>query len=314
MNNSLAGCKNQKKYNSYKSNTSKEVNRINTNSPDYKKNFLTKKDEIHIKFGTGEIKSNMIRDDICIGHGDNKICLENFLFLSAFDMSENPFSEVEFDGILGLGFPELSTSKESNFLQNLLNSKKITNKIFAFFFRKNFFPFKYDKKIYNKYNMEYKYEKKYENKLSELVIGGIDFNRIKGEIYFNEIISKKYWEVKLDNIYYGRTKLPYCNKVDCTAIIDTGTSTLGVSNEFLRIFKKLSKLEKDCSNLKTLRPLIFEIGGVFYQLDAKDYVLKFKINGIKDFEYMVPDDEVEEKYLIFKLNLNYFYNLVLYVH
>ena len=135
-------------------------------------------------------------------------------------------------------------------------------------------------------------EKKFQENLSELVIGGIDFKRIKGEIYFMDIISKKYWEVKLDNIYYGRTKLPFCSKVKCTAIIDTGTSTIGVSDNFLRVFKKLTNLDKNCSNVKTLRPLIFEIGGVFFELDFKDYVLKLKIDQMNNVDYMMPDNEV----------------------
>merc|ERR1712032_1084215 len=94
--------------------------------------------------------------------------------------------------------------------------------------------------------------------------------RISGEIYFIEIISKKYWEVKLDNIYYGRTKLPFCAGVKCTAIIDTGTSTLGVSDNFISVFKKLTNLDKNCGNLKDLRKLTFEIGGVFFELDPTD--------------------------------------------
>ena len=39
-----------------------------------------------------------------------------------------------------------------------------------------------------------------EENLSELVIGGIDFNRIQGEIYFFEVISRKYWEVKITRL------------------------------------------------------------------------------------------------------------------
>ena len=53
------------------------------------KNFLTKKDEVHIRFGTGEIKSHMYRDEICMGHDDNKICVDDFLFLSAYDLSDD---------------------------------------------------------------------------------------------------------------------------------------------------------------------------------------------------------------------------------
>jgi hypothetical protein len=237
----------------------------------------------------------MYRDEICIGSYDNNLCLNDFLFLSAYDLSEDPFKDVDFDGIIGLGFSELSMSPESNFLAGLVKTKKISNKIFAFFFRKKFLPLQYKKNIYKNTQRKYIYKKKFKKNLSELVIGGIDFKRIKGEIYFMEIISKKYWEVKLDNIYYGRTKLPFCAGVKCTAIIDTGTSTLGVSDNFFRVFQKLTNLDKNCSNLRSLRKLTFEIGGVFFELDYTDYVLKLKMNSVDDVEYMTPNDTVEEK-------------------
>jgi pepsin A len=237
----------------------------------------------------------MYRDEICLGNDKNKICVENFLFLSAFELSEDPFKYVDFDGIIGLGFSDLSMSPESNFLTSLLKTGKIRNKIFAFYFKTNFFPLKYDKKSYRKSKLPYKYDKKTKENLSELVIGGIDFNRIKGEIYFIEVISKKYWEVKIDDIFYGSVKLPYCEKVNCTAIIDTGTSTLGVSDNFLNVFGKLTNLNNNCSNLKTLKPLIFVIGGIYFELDPKDYVLKLKIDGNSGVEYLIANDEVEEK-------------------
>jgi hypothetical protein len=291
----IVGCKNKKKYESYKSNSSKEINSIVTNSPDYQKNFLTKKDEVLIKFGTGDIKSHLYRDKVCLGYEKNNICVDNFLFLSAFDLSENPFKDVDFDGIIGLGFSDLSISPDSNFLTSLLKSRKISNKIFAFYFKKNFFPFESEKKLHKKTKIPYKYDKKIKENLSELVIGGIDFNRIQGEIYFFEVISRKYWEVKIDNIFYGNIKLPFCENVECTAIIDTGTSTLGVSDNFLSIFDTLTNLNRDCSNLKTLKSLIFQIGGIYFELDPKDYVLKLKTDGINKIVFEQANDKVEEK-------------------
>lgn len=297
------GCKNQKKYDSFKSKTSEEVDRIISNSPDYQKNFLSKKDEVHIRFGTGEIRSYLTKDSVCLGGNDindnisnKKICLKNFLFLSAFDLSEDPFKEVEFDGIVGLGFSDLSISKDSNFLDNLYKTRKISNKIFAFYFNKNLFPIRHNNNISKSLNdneINILKNKKNNKKLSELVIGGIDFNRIKGQIFFNQIISKRYWEVKLDNIYYGDIKLPFCKGKICTAIVDTGTSTLGFSSNFFSVFKSLANLEKNCGNLKSLKPLIFEIGGVFYELIPEDYIIKLKIKGTDDFEYKIPDEKVE---------------------
>jgi hypothetical protein len=256
---------------------------------------LSKEDEVDIKFGTGEIKSNLIRDDVCIGIEENSLCLEKFLFLSAFDLSEEPFKEVDFDGIIGLGLSDLSVSPQSNFLENLFKSKKISKKMFAFYFRKNLKPLTNSKHLYKNIDSIYEYKEEFQDKLSELFIGGIDFDRIKGDIFFNEIISKKYWEVKLDNIYYGNTKLPFCNDRECTAIIDSGTSTLGFSNEFENVFKILTNFKNNCSNLNSLKALIFQIGGIFYELDPIDYTMKLKNSSPNKIEYLTPDENVEEK-------------------
>jgi hypothetical protein len=237
----------------------------------------------------------MVKDKVCMGNKENSICLNEFLFLSAYYLSENPFSQVDFDGIIGLGFSDLSISQESNFLFNLMKTNKISNKIFAFYFTKLYYPIEHDKKLFNNSDSIYEYKEEHRNKLSELVIGGIDFDRINSKIYFNDLISKKYWEVKMDNIYYGKIKLPFCDEVNCSAIVDTGTSTLGFSQNFYSLFKDISKLEKNCSNLHTLKPLIFEIGGVFYELDAKDYTIKLRINTPEKVEYIIPDNKVEEK-------------------
>ncbi len=214
-------------------------------------------------------------------------------------MSENPFKEVDFDGIIGLGFSELSMSKEANFLDSLLALNKISNKIFAFYFRKNMDLVAHEeiKNLNSEKFLNQKNNLEIKNKLSELTIGGIDFNRLNSKIHFVNVISKKYWEVKLDNIYYGSSKLPFCDgKVKCTAIVDTGTSTIGGSNVFYQAIGEIAQLEKSCKNLKALQSITFEIDGNFYELDPVDYSVKIKSLENNKFEYLVPDEINDGKY------------------
>ncbi len=213
-------------------------------------------------------------------------------------MSENPFKDVDFDGIIGLGFSDLSFSPEANFLDSLLKLNKISNKIFAFYFRKNMdlLPHENFKNLNSEKAINDKKNSHLKNKLSELTIGGIDFNRISSKIHFVNVISKKYWEVKLDNIYYGNFKLPFCNeKIKCTAIVDTGTSTIGGSKLFYDTIEGFAALERSCKNLKSLKAITFEIDGAFYELDPVDYSVKIKSVENNKFEYLVPDEDNEGK-------------------
>jgi len=239
----------------------------------------------------------MYKDQVCIGSFESNLCVSDFLFLSAFEMSDNPFSEVDFDGIIGLGFNDLSMSSESNFLDALLKSNKISNKIFAFYFRRNMDLVEHEN-LKNLNSETYIQNNNIRNKFSELTIGGIDFLRVNSKINFVNVISKKYWEIKLDNIYYGNIKLPFCEKEECTAIVDTGTSTIGASKVFYETINKIAPLEKSCKNINELKNISFEIDGNLYELDSRDYTIKIK-SVDNNFEYLVPDESNDGKYLIF---------------
>jgi len=236
----------------------------------------------------------MVKDRVCIGSSENNLCLDDFLFLSAFEMSENPFKEVEFDGIIGLGFPQLSMSPDANFLDSLVKSNKISQKLFAFYFRKNM-DLVENPNLGELNSEEYIEKNDFKSKFSELMIGGIDFTKIGSKINFVNVISKKYWEVKLDNIYYGSYKLPFCQENYCTAIIDTGTSTIGGPKILYNSFERLAKIDQDCKNLNKLKNISFEINGNLYELEPKDYSIKIKATEDNKFSFSVPDDNADEQ-------------------
>jgi len=236
-----------------------------------------------------------MRDQVCLGTTENNLCISDFLFLTAYEMSENPFKDVEFDGIIGLGFPDLSMSCESNFLDALLKSNKISNKIFSFYFRNNMHVFD-DNQIDDLGSEESIKGKNIDSKLSELSIGGIDFHRINSKVNFTNVISRKYWEIKLDNIYYGNFKFPFCESKNCSAIVDTGTSSIGGSKLFHETIKNIVRLEKDCKNINVLKTITFEIDGIFYELNPKEYSIKIKEKeNKKGFDYIIPDGNIDEK-------------------
>lgn len=59
-----------------------------------------------ITFGTGQVSGDFYKDDLCVGES---LCF-NANFISADQMTTEPFREIPFDGIMGLGFKDLGTS------------------------------------------------------------------------------------------------------------------------------------------------------------------------------------------------------------
>lgn len=171
--------------------------------------------------------------------------------LEAFYESETPFKDVKFDGIVGLGFSHLSLNKESNFLDMLYSQRKINHKLFSFYFNKN------------------------DLSESQIFMGGSLKDRYEGDIYYSKVISNNYWEIKLDDIYYGDKKLNLCpSPIQCTAIIDTGTSMIAGPEDVIDVLLSYSNVNKDCSNYNMLQNLKFEINGILYNLDPEFYILK----------------------------------------
>jgi cathepsin D len=192
-----------KRYNAHYSKTSKIIRKLKNTNKDTTQKINTRdlREELLIYFGTGAVKCEIVRDRICV----QNLCSENNIILEAIYETDNPFSSVKFDGIVGLSFTHLSVTPESNFIDMLLKQKKIEKNLFSFYFNKN------------------------DTSVSEIAFGGINKEKIIGNVngiqYF-KVISKDYWEIKIDNIYYGNVKFNLCEKYSCTAIVDTGTSMI----------------------------------------------------------------------------------------
>ena len=192
-----------RRYNANHSKTSKIVRQLKNANKDTTQKINTRdlREELLIYFGTGAVKCEIVRDKICV----QNLCSEKNIILEAIYESDNPFSSVKFDGIVGLSFTHLSVTPESNFIDMLLKQKKIEKNLFSFYFNKN------------------------DTSASEITFGGINKDKILGNVkgiqYF-KVISKDYWEIKIDNIFYGNVKFNLCEKYSCTAIVDTGTSMI----------------------------------------------------------------------------------------
>jgi hypothetical protein len=102
----VPGCSPHKKYDQKASSTSSSI----INEQDQSSS--------EISFGTGQIEGGFIRDKMCIGES---LCM-TANFIAAEKESTSPFNVIPFDGIMGLGFKDLSMGKGFNMIDELTST------------------------------------------------------------------------------------------------------------------------------------------------------------------------------------------------
>jgi hypothetical protein len=74
----------------------------------------TARDQLTVSFGTGEVTGVFQKDTVCVAD----LCLETHL-ITATEMTDKPFLEFDFDGVLGLGLSGLSQTPQFNMAARL---------------------------------------------------------------------------------------------------------------------------------------------------------------------------------------------------
>eukprot|EP00438_Fugacium_kawagutii_P020075 Skav223197 [mRNA] locus=scaffold3016:45088:47524:+ [translate_table: standard] len=111
------GCARHKKYNPKDSSSASEVTNENGES------------STEITFGTGAITGDFYEDKFCIA---DSLC-SKVRFIGSVEQSASPFSSTPFDGILGLGFKDLSMGHDFNILDDMYQTGALPAGLFSVF-------------------------------------------------------------------------------------------------------------------------------------------------------------------------------------
>merc|ERR1719327_1847916 len=196
---------------------------------------------VTLKFGTGSVDGELVSDRVCVG----SIC-DRQEFVAATSESDQPFERYVFDGIFGLGLPEMGAGPNCSFLAGIHASKALPSTAFGLFLT--------------------------DAGQSEITFGGPDPRRHVGEIaYFPVAGEDGYWDVKIRGFAVDHEALPG-NGHGCRAVLDSGTSQIaGPTALVVAIVEKID-VAKDCSNLATLPTISILIDDSVLDLDPDDYV------------------------------------------
>ncbi|XP_047334471.1 cyprosin-like [Impatiens glandulifera] len=164
-------------------------------SSSYKKNG--KSAEIH--YGTGSIAGFFSQDHVSVGD----LVVKSQDFIEATKEPGITFLAAKFDGILGLGFQEISVGNVVPVWYNMVEQGLIQDPIFSFWFNRN----------------------AAEKEGGELVFGGKDPAHYKGEHTYVPVTQKGYWQFEMGDVTVNGETTGFCAS-GCAAIADSGTSLL----------------------------------------------------------------------------------------
>jgi len=203
------------------------------------------RDIVTITFGTGEMSGVYMRDKFCLGEG--QICC-HANFVAATDESDEPFSLVPFDGILGLSLPDMAEGPTFSVLDRLTASGMLRRSLFGVFFGN-------------------------EGEESEITFGEYRRESMASDLIWAPVTTPGYWQVQMDDVMLAGENLGICTgDQKCQVAVDTGTSLLAGPSDVVRMLVKKLRVAEDCSNLKSLPNLGFVVGGQVLNLTAEDYV------------------------------------------
>merc|ERR1719310_686556 len=203
------------------------------------------RDVVTITFGTGEMSGVYVKDNICLGNGD--ICCKAS-FVAATEESDEPFSLVPFDGILGLSLPQMAEGKTFSVLDRMVQSGSLEKPVFGVFFGN-------------------------EGEQSEVTFGAYRQEKLATELFWSPVTTPGYWQVQMDDITVDNKRLSICSgPTRCQVAVDTGTSLLAGPSDIVNTLVDKLQVAEDCSNVKKLPDLGFIVGDHILNLKPEDYV------------------------------------------
>eukprot|EP00418_Pyrodinium_bahamense_P059081 CAMPEP_0179174708 /NCGR_PEP_ID=MMETSP0796-20121207/86263_1 /TAXON_ID=73915 /ORGANISM="Pyrodinium bahamense, Strain pbaha01" /LENGTH=571 /DNA_ID=CAMNT_0020878015 /DNA_START=19 /DNA_END=1734 /DNA_ORIENTATION=- len=256
----------------YRSTTSETARNINHDGTEVRPHDM--RDVITVNFGTGEVSGVFMEDRLCLhdqglatnsdqaparqasgSEGYPQGCMLMRL-VAATSMSDEPFTEFSFDGVLGLGLAGLSETPRFNFLTVLAGtSSSLTSRYaqaFALFLA----------------------EDDDGEEESEITLGGYDDERLDGELAWNEVVEPQLgqWMVAVKSLRVGNARVAFCEG-GCRAIMDTGTSMLTVPRDiFTELYELLNHPSANGQDCHGPGPkLHFDMDGITVTLEPRDY-------------------------------------------
>jgi len=199
------------------------------------------KSEATIKFGTGKIHGQFYQDQLCLA--EENACYKSNFIGTDYE-SEMPFDQCSFDGIMGLGFKDLSMGDGFNMVDDVVAQHSLPSNKFSVFLRDD-------------------------DTGSQISFGGYKVSQAASDVLWAPVTRESYWQIAIDDVTFNNKKTGLCS--NCQVAVDTGTSLLAGPSDVVEAFGEKLDLKMDCSNFNTLPMLGFALGDKVLNLKPEDY-------------------------------------------
>ncbi|ANQ05763.1 Eukaryotic aspartyl protease [Plasmodium coatneyi] len=258
-------------------NSCKKVNRYNPyKSKTFRRSFIGK--NLHIVFGSGSISGSIGKETFVLG--DHTVRNQTFGLVESESNDslngDNIFDYIDFEGIVGLGFPEMLSAGKVSFFDNLLKQNKNLSPQFSFYISPD-------------------------DNTSTFIIGGLSKSFYEGSIYMLPVIKEYYWEVELDAIYVGEKKI--CCEEKSYAIFDTGTSYNTMPSaqikDFFDVVASVPCTEENYQDVLKKYPVIkYVFGDLVIELMPEEYMILNEDSCIPAYMQIDVPSEKNHAYLL----------------
>jgi len=221
------------------------------------------RDEVVVEYGTGQMLGEFSREVMCLtNHAGSNMdaALQNpdcvqLRVIFATELSQEPFQSFRFDGVLGLGLAALAVDPEFSFFGQIAKLNKRMTPLFGVFIsRSDHIP-------------------------SEITFGGHNPRRVSSALHWAPVFQPEqgHWQLRILSVKIGGQPVDVCETGDCSAIVDTGTSLLGVPKLAAQhvhwlLARKVPENpeEMDCRTHPGPN-ITFDFGSVELMLGSEDY-------------------------------------------
>ncbi|KAL5852919.1 hypothetical protein ACOSQ3_008037 [Xanthoceras sorbifolium] len=152
-----------------------------------------------IHYGYGSISGFFSQDNVKVGD----IIVKDQVFVEITREGFLTSLFMQFDGILGLGFKDISAGKADPVWYNMVQQGHLSQKLFSFWLNRD--P---NAKVGG-----------------EVVFGGFDWRHFRGDHTYVPVTKKGYWQIEVGDIFIANCSTGLCED-GCAAIVDSGTSVL----------------------------------------------------------------------------------------
>jgi len=220
-------------------------------------------DTYSLHYGTGQMEGKIESDKICFGcEEETSLCIDNQVFAESTTENSITFEYAKFDGILGLGYDQLSVKNITTPFTRLIQDGKCAEPVFAFWISR---------------------DSESGKKGGELTLCGTDPQHYVGELTYVPVTRQAYWQFEVDEVVIDGHSIA----TKFQAIADSGTSmVVGPKAEIERMHiwigaekDQFGMYTVDCAKLDTMPDIVFTIGGKPFPLKPSQYISKFGEGG-----------------------------------